>query len=167
MPGPVVAERKVKEAVPEWDDQEAVRFAGTLRRAYREATSCIGRVLVAHQLSQLEYHLLLELAGADAGIGQSQLARDMQAPKTRISLLVRGLQQRGLVESVRPERDRRQVWVRITAEGQQRLLASRKAVQETLVAFVGSLPQEQVVSMLEGALRSYLDLDVTVTLNAR
>jgi DNA-binding MarR family transcriptional regulator len=150
--------------VPLWDDEDGVRFAVTLRRAYREATSCIGRVLAANHLSQLEYHLLLELAGADAGLGQSQLARDLQAPKTRISLLVRGLQERGLVESVRPDHDRRQVWVRITPEGTERLRASRLAVQETLVAFVASLPTAQVVKLLEGALRAYLRLDVTVTL---
>lgn len=159
------AAREVTEvAVPQWDDQEAVRFAVTLRRAYREATSCIVRVLAAHQLSQLEYHLLLELAGSDAGLGQTQLARDLQAPKTRISVLVRGLQQRGLVESVRPEHDRRQVLVRITPHGLGRLQASRHAVQGTLVSFVGSLPRDQVVEMLEGALHAYLNLDVTVSL---
>jgi DNA-binding MarR family transcriptional regulator len=149
------------------DEEAAVRFSIALRRGYREATSGMGRVLAAHQLSQLEYHLLLELAGVASGVGQSALARDLQAPKTRISILVRGLQQRGLVESVRPERDRRQVWVRITSEGLRRLHEARRAVQDSLIRYVASFPREDVARMLEQAVQIYLAMDVRVTLMDR
>ncbi|HEX4211744.1 MAG TPA: MarR family transcriptional regulator [Candidatus Dormibacteraeota bacterium] len=135
-----------------------------LRRGYREASVVVTHVLGEHHLTQLEYHLLLDLSCAVDGCGQSEISAHLQAPKTRISILVRGLEQRGLVESVRPEEDRRQVRVRLSPRGEEQLACTQQAIQQAMREFVKGLPPEDLISMLQGALRKYLDLDVTITL---
>lgn len=142
---------------------DSLRLASGLRRAYREATLQLARAVSDHELSQLEYHLLLDLAGAGDGLSQSQLADHLQAPKTRVSILVRGLERRSLVEPFRPEQDRRLVRVRLTAAGAARLEAAQRAVRLALIEFARGIPRERLVQLLETALRSYLGIDVTIT----
>lgn len=142
---------------------DSLRLASALRRAYREATLRVAHAVSDHELSQLEYHLLLDLAGAGDGLGQSQLIEHLQAPKTRVSVLVRGLERRGLVEPFRPEQDRRLVRVRLTAAGASRLASTQRAVRQALIEFAGGIPQERMVQLLEIALRTYLGIEVTVT----
>jgi DNA-binding MarR family transcriptional regulator len=146
---------------PDW-----LLLGSSLRRAFREATVAVSRALIHHHLSQLEYHLLLELA-ASGGLGQSRLGERLQAPRARLSILVRGLEHRGLVKSFRPQEDRRQVRVGLTPAGMERLTAAQRAVRQAVVEMVGQLPREQLVELLEGALQRYLDLDVTIVLNDR
>jgi DNA-binding MarR family transcriptional regulator len=154
----LMAGRKTDE--PDW-----LQLGSALRRAFREATVGVSRALARNHLSQLEYHLLLELAASGDGIGQSRLAELLQAPRARLSILVRGLEHRGLVESFRPDEDRRQVRVRLTPAGMERLTAAQLSVRAAVVEMVGHLPREQLVELLEGALQRYLDLDVTIVLN--
>jgi DNA-binding MarR family transcriptional regulator len=141
-----------------------MQLVSMLRRGYREASIVVAHVLGEHHLTQLEYHLLLDLICSPDGCGQSEISAHLQAPKTRISILVRSLEQRGLVESVRPDEDRRQVRVRLTPRGEEQLGCTQKAIQQAIREFVQGLPPEDLISMLQGALRKYLDLDVTITL---
>lgn len=135
-----------------------------LRRGYREASVVVAHVLGEHHLTQLEYHMLLDLSCAPEGFGQSEISVHLQAPKTRISILVRSLEQRGLVESVRPDEDRRQVRVCLSPKGEEQLACTQQAIQQAMREYVKGLPPEDLVNMLQGALRRYLDLDVTITL---
>ena len=151
-------------AVSSAEEPDGLRLAAALRRAYREATVALTRALIHNRLSQLEYHLLLDLAGSGDGLGQSQLADHLQAPKTRVSILVRALERRGLVEPFRPDHDRRQVRVRLTPEGRARLETAQLAVRQAMCELVAGFPHDQLVVLLEGALRTYLGLDVTITM---
>jgi DNA-binding MarR family transcriptional regulator len=147
----------------EADELDSLQLASALRRAYREVTVRLAREVSQNQLSQLEYHLLLDLAGTD-GLSQFQIADHLQAPKTRVSTLVRGLTAKALVESFRPEEDRRQVRVRLTGAGRTRLLAAQQGVRRALDDFASHMPREHLLQLLEMALRRYLSLDVSITL---
>jgi DNA-binding MarR family transcriptional regulator len=154
-------------AVRSAQEPDGLRLAAALRDAYREATVVLTRALSHNRLSQLEYHLLLDLAGSGDGLGQSQLTDHLQAPKTRVSIMVRALERRGLVEPFRPDHDRRQVRVRLTPEGRERLETAQLAVRHAMCELVAGFPQGQLVVLLEGALRTYLGLDVTVTMGPK
>ncbi|MBO0689734.1 MAG: MarR family transcriptional regulator [Candidatus Dormibacteraeota bacterium] len=145
---------------------EQLRMAAGLRRAFREAQVVLHRALSARHLSALEYHLLLDLACADEGLGQSELVQHLQAPKTRVSVLVRGLEQRGLVEPFRPPENRRQVRVRLTADGLRLLQDANLAMRQAVAEMVRALPHDQLVQLLEGAVQSYLGLDVTIVVGS-
>jgi DNA-binding MarR family transcriptional regulator len=145
---------------------EQLRMAAGLRRAFREAQVVLGRALSARHLSALEYHLLLDLACADEGLGQSELVEHLQAPKTRVSVLVRGLEQRGLVEPFRPPQNRRQVRVRLTADGLRLLQDANLAMRQAVADMVRALPHDRLVQLLEGAVQSYLGLDVTIVVGS-
>src|SRR5919109_114219 len=122
---------------------EQLRMAAGLRRAFREAQVVLGRALSARHLSALEYHLLLDLACADEGLGQSELVEHLQAPKTR-----------------------RQVRVRLTADGLRLLQDANLAMRQAVADMVRALPHDRLVQLLEGAVQSYLGLDVTIVVGS-
>src|SRR5258708_23648723 len=95
-----------------------IRLAAVFRRGFRQALVLMDRALAQHNLSALQYHLLLEVGsnGID-GCVQGDLAEVLQTPEARISLLVHELGERGLVQTLRAAPDRRVVRVGLTAEG--------------------------------------------------
>src|ERR1700722_17978928 len=69
-----------------------LRLAAMFRRGFRQAMIQINRSLAQHDLSPLQYHLLLEAGAAGTeGCVQGDLADLIQAPEARVSLMVHEL----------------------------------------------------------------------------
>jgi len=122
------------------------------------------RALADEGLTGLEYHLLLAASAAGrTGVRQVDLAGELSAPEGRVSVLVAQLGERGLVEALRCEPDRRYVRVRLRPAGRRVLRGAMRRQHERLVAMIGELPEETLVlPMIEFICRTYLGLDVTV-----
>ena len=147
------------------DETDQIRLAATLRRGFRESQLAMTQALARCGLSEQRYHLLLELAAsAEPGQVQGELASDLRCPETRISLLVRELSEAGLVTTSRRAPDRRQVLVQLTPEGGRQLARAVRAQREALAAMASGLTTDSIVSMLQIALRAYLDVESEITI---
>src|SRR5215471_16086986 len=148
-------------APSEWDD---VKIAAMLRKGWRQAQATMTKALAAKNLTGLEYHLLLIASGAGRdGMRQVDLAQELSVPEGRVSVLARELGERGLIEALRSEPDRRYVRIRLRPAGRRLLRDAMRCQREQIVAMVGDLPQEaMVLPMIEFICRAYLGLDVTV-----
>jgi DNA-binding MarR family transcriptional regulator len=143
-----------------WDD---LRVAAVLRGAWRRAQAAMTHALAENGLSNLQYHLLLAISAAgQAGIRQVDLAHEVDAPKTRVSLLAHQLASRRLIEAVRSEPDRRYVRLRLSPEGLATLRAAMRSQRHSLEALVGGFSQGDLVSLVEFLARQYLGLDLEV-----
>jgi DNA-binding MarR family transcriptional regulator len=144
-----------------------LRLAATFRRGFRQALVLMNRALAEHELSPLQYHLLLEAGAAGAeGVVQGDLAELLQTPEGRISLLVRELGDRGLLDTQRGAPDRRVVRVGITEQGCTVVAAALQSQREALRGLAGSFMQPGVVDMLQRALQLYLGVDLAEQLEA-
>ena len=144
-----------------WDD---IRLAAMLRKGWRRAQATMTKALAAKDLTGLEYHLLLvaSAAGRD-GLRQVDLAQELSVPEGRVSVLARELGERGLIEALRSEPDRRYVRIRLRPAGRRLLRDAMRCQREQLVAMVGELPEDALVfPMIEFICRTYLGLDVRV-----
>jgi DNA-binding MarR family transcriptional regulator len=145
----------------EWDD---IRIAAMLRKGWRRAQATMTKALAAKDLTGLEYHLLLvaSAAGRD-GLRQIDLAQELSVPEGRVSVLAREMGERGLIEALRSEPDRRYVRIRLRPAGRRLLRDAMRCQREQLVAMVGELPEDALVlPMIEFICRTYLGLDVKV-----
>jgi len=145
----------------DWDD---IRIAAMLRKGWRRAQATMTKALAAKDLTGLEYHLLLVVstAGRD-GLRQVDLAQELSVPEGRVSVLARELGERGLIEALRSEPDRRYVRIRLRPAGRRLLRDAMRCQREQLVAMVGELPDDALVfPMIEFICRTYLGLDVRV-----
>jgi DNA-binding MarR family transcriptional regulator len=145
----------------DWDD---IRIAAMLRKGWRRAQATMTKALAANELTGLEYHLLLVVSAAGrTGMRQVDLAQELTVPEAKVSLLARELVERGLIEALRSEPDRRYVRIRLRPAGRRLLRDAMRCQREQLVAMVGELPQaSMVLPMIEFICRTYLGLDVTV-----
>jgi len=135
-----------------------------LRKGWRRAQATMTKALAAKDLTGLEYHLLLvaSAAGRD-GLRQVDLAQELSVPEGRVSVLARELGERGLIEALRSEPDRRYVRIRLRPAGRRLLRDAMRCQREQLVAMVGELPEDALVfPMIEFICRTYLGLDVRV-----
>jgi len=135
-----------------------------LRKGWRRAQATMTRALAVHDLTGLEYHLLLVVSAAGrTGMRQVDLAQELSTPEARVSVLARELGDRGLIEALRSEPDRRYVRIRLRPSGRRVLREAMRCQREQLVAMVGELPEDSMVlPMIEFVCRTYLGLDVTV-----
>ena len=145
----------------EWDD---IRIAAMLRKGWRRAQATMTKALAAKDLTGLEYHLLLVVSAAGRdGLRQVDLAQELSVPEGRVSVLARELGERGLIEALRSEPDRRYVRIRLRPAGRRLLREAMRCQREQLVAMVGELPEDALVfPMIEFICRTYLGLDVRV-----
>jgi DNA-binding MarR family transcriptional regulator len=145
--------------------QDDVRLAAGLRSGWRHAQVAMARGLAESGLSGPEYHLLLAVGAAgEAGIRQVDLAQELDVPEGRISVLARELSERGLIEAVRSDQDRRYVRLRLRPSGYRLLTKAMSSQREQLAALVARYPRETLVRMAEHIMRAYLGLDVEVSL---
>jgi DNA-binding MarR family transcriptional regulator len=140
-----------------------IRMAATFRRGFRQAMVLINRALAQHELSPLQYHLLLEAgaAGRD-GMVQGELAELLQTPEARVSLLVHELGERGLVDTMRTASDRRVVRVGLTAKGSRVVRAALASQREALAELAREFDSPWVGDMLRRAVALYLGVDISV-----
>ena len=136
-----------------------LRLAADLRRGFRNAQVEMARALAQCELTEQGYHLLLAVGAAGrAGTTPTALADELGCPAPRISLLVREAGDEGLVETLRGDDDRRQVRVRLTADGSRRLARALTAQRRALRGVVRRLDSTRVAAMLDIAARRYLGL---------
>ncbi|TME49341.1 MAG: MarR family transcriptional regulator [Chloroflexi bacterium] len=140
-----------------------IQLAAVFRRGFRQALVLINRALAQHDLSPLQYHLLLEVGSAgEDGLVQGDLVELLQTPEARVSLLVHELGERGLVDTVRTAPDRRVVRVGITAEGSRLVRAALEAQRAALREVAREFAMPGVGEMLRNAMQLYLGVDISV-----
>lgn len=138
-----------------------IRLAATFRRGFRQALVLMSRALALHDLSALQYHLLLEAGAAGAeGLVQGELAELLQTPEARVSLLVHELGERGLVDTTRGAPDRRMVRVGITRAGCTVVHAALESQRAALTELAREFEMPGVADMLSRALKLYLGVDL-------
>ena len=138
-----------------------LRLAATFRRGFRQAMIQINRSLAQHDLSPLQYHLLLEAGAAGTeGCVQGDLADLIQAPEARVSLMVHELNDRGLVRTLRAAPDRRMVRVGLTEAGCRVVEAALHAQRAALHEMAQDFDIPGVTQMLRGAVQLYLGVDI-------
>ncbi|MBV8302312.1 MAG: winged helix-turn-helix transcriptional regulator [Candidatus Dormibacteraeota bacterium] len=136
-------------------------LAAAFRRGFRQALVLMNRALAEHDLSPLQYHLLLEAGAAgELGVVQGDLAELLQTPEARISLLVHDLGERGLLTTQRGAPDRRVVRVGITGDGCALVAAALQSQRRALRDLAGSLADPGVTEMLQRAMELYLGVDI-------
>jgi DNA-binding MarR family transcriptional regulator len=138
-----------------------LRLAAIFRRGFRQAMIQINRSLAQHDLSPLQYHLLLEAGAAGCeGCVQGDLAELIQAPEARVSLMVHELNARGLVRTLRCAPDRRMVRVGLTEAGCRVVEAALHAQRAALHEMAQDFNVPGVAQMLRGAVQLYLGVDI-------
>jgi DNA-binding MarR family transcriptional regulator len=138
-----------------------LRLAAIFRRGFRQAMIQINRSLAQHDLSPLQYHLLLEAGAAGTeGCVQGELADLIQAPEARVSLMVHELNDRGLVRTLRSAPDRRMVRVGLTEAGCRIVEAALHAQRAALHEMAQDFDIPGVTQMLRGAIQLYLGVDI-------
>jgi DNA-binding MarR family transcriptional regulator len=141
-----------------------ISLVAQLRGAFAEAQAIMGQTLAAFGLTEQRYHLLLVVAaGGPDGTVQGGLARELHCPESRISLLVRELSEADLVETVRDDTDRRQVRVRLRRNGEAVLDRAINVQREALHKLIANLEVGEVTRLAELVARTYLGLDLSVT----
>jgi DNA-binding MarR family transcriptional regulator len=138
-----------------------LRLAAMFRRGFRQAMIQINRSLALHDLSPLQYHLLLEAGAAGTeGCVQGDLAELIQAPEARVSLMVHELKGRGLVRTLRCAPDRRMVRVGLSEAGCRIVEAALHAQRAALHQMATDFDVPGVAQMLRGAVQLYLGVDI-------
>ncbi len=139
-----------------------IRLAATFRRGFRQALVLMNRALAKHDLSPLQYHLLLEAGSAgEEGLVQGELAELLQTPEARVSLLVHELGERGLLDTTRGAPDRRMVRVGITEEGCAVVRAALHSQRAALAELAHDFEVPGVADMLSRAMKLYLGVDLS------
>lgn len=146
------------------DDSLAdIQMAAAFRRGFRQAMVLINRALAQHDLSALQYHLLLEAGAAGKeGMVQGELAELLQTPEARVSLLVHELGERSLVDTMRTATDRRVVRVGLTAAGSRVVQDALASQREALAELAREFDSPWVGDMLRRAVRLYLGVDISL-----
>lgn len=130
-----------------------------MRRRLRQALLLMNRALAGHELSALQYHLLLEVAVAGAaGLNQVSLAELLAVPEGRVSYLVQELKNRALVTQTKSERNRRITTVHLTSKGRRVLAKSMEAQRQVLAKMVTGIPADELAAMVDWGVREYLQL---------
>jgi len=138
-----------------------IRLAAVFRRGFRQALVLIDRALAQHNLSAVQYHLLLEVGSYGVeGCVQADLAEVLQTPDTRVSLLVHELAERGLLHTLRAAPDRRVVRVGLTQSGCRLVEAALHTQREVLRGLARDFEFPSVTEMLRQAVQLYLGVDI-------
>ncbi len=107
------------------------------------------------QLNMAQFSTLHLLSQRDLSV--SELARTLRVAMPTVTQSVDTLTSKGLVERYADERDRRQVWLRITPQGRRLLLECRRSAEGYLARLLASWPQERpekLAKALESLARS-------------
>ena len=109
------------------------RRAAELREALRHFLRGSDRVTRAHGLTTQRYELLLMIKAARDGserVTLGELIERLDAPQSTVTELVHRAEDLGLVQRELNPRNRRVIYLRLTAEGESRLAASVAALAQ-------------------------------------
>ena len=127
------------------DQEREVLIA--LRRIIRATNSSSKELGEATGLSTSQV-LVLQLLEADGPLAAGRLASDLLFSKSTITALLDGLEERGLIDRKRDERDRRSVIVSLTQAGRQVLSTAPSPLQAHLIEQFRGLPDWEKSSLL-------------------
>ena len=122
-----------------------------LRRAHQISAAIFEANCAEKGLTQAQYGALMVLQ-EEPGIDQTRLARALAFDNVTVLRVLRGLAQRGLVVRELSQSNRRQMSLRLTAEGKQLLMQSAAPVQqayEQLMAPLAPGQREQFIALLQ------------------
>ena len=121
-----------------------------LRRAHQISASIFERACADLGLTPAQYGVLRVMQD-HPGIDQSSLARALAFDKVTVLRVIKGLEERGFCQRAVSPENRRQMAVRLTAEGDELLRQARQPVQqayETLLSPFDDAQREQFLSLL-------------------
>jgi DNA-binding MarR family transcriptional regulator len=113
-------------------------FRAALRRFMRTSE----RVSRHHRLTPQRYTLLLMIKGSPSGREQStvtELAERMQLAQSTVTELVRRAEEAGLIEREQSQQDARVAHLRLTAEGDRRLMKSFTELAKERAALLAAI----------------------------
>jgi len=122
-----------------------------LRRAHQISAAIFEVNCSEMGLTQAQYGALMVLQ-EEPGIDQTRLARALAFDKVTVLRVLRGLAQRGLVVRELSPSNRRQMSLRLTAQGEHLLKQSAAPVQhayEQLMAPLAPRQREQFIALLQ------------------
>lgn len=128
------------------DDQ----LAFLLRRAHQHLTSLFQQMMTVGQLTSPQYNALLRLR-EQGRVSQNQLGRLIDMDPATTQGVVTRLVQRGLIERVPDEVDRRRVQLTLTEAGHQTMLEALvigQDIQERALAEFSAEERAELVRML-------------------
>jgi MarR family transcriptional regulator, organic hydroperoxide resistance regulator len=131
-----------------------------MRMLFRQAVSRVDGVAQAEGLSPAQYHVLLALAAraGEAGLAETDLVHYLEASRAHVSVLVRNLENAGLVRDWRDSDDRRQVRLAVTDAGWDLLEKLGQRQEEVLREFVTGLDAAEVEGIVAEISTRYLGL---------
>ena len=125
------------------------RFVSSLAHAVDRG---IAREMASHSLLPLDVHLLVICQGMGECTA-TQLAQLLPVDAARISRLVNGLVERGLLLRRRPRNDRRVVLLRLTPEGEELTAEASRRLQEFYTGLTSGLTEAELQAFTDTALR--------------
>jgi DNA-binding MarR family transcriptional regulator len=131
-----------------------------MRMLFRQAVSRVDAAAQAEGLSPAQYHVLLALAAraAEQGLAETDLVRYLEASRAHVSVLVRGLENAGLVRDWRDSEDRRQVRLAVTDAGWELLDRLGARQEEVLRDFVTGIDAAEIQGIVAEISTRYLGL---------
>src|SRR5579863_2738083 len=111
---------------------DEVMAVADLRAAFRRSARQGERIAREFGLTPQRYGLLLMIKGSPGGREQStvtELSERLQLAQSTVTELVRRAEEAGLIEREQSQRDARVAHLRLTAEGERRLMLSFTALE--------------------------------------
>ena len=125
------------------DDQ----LAFLLRRAHQHLTSLFQQMMTVSQLTSPQYNALLRLR-EQGRVSQNQLGRLIDMDPATTQGVVTRLVQRGLIERVPDEVDRRRVQLTLTESGHQTMLEAMVVGQDIQEKALAEFSEEERAELL-------------------
>ena len=118
-----------------------------LKRAASALRTAMDDALRAHDLTVPQYSTL-ELLDQQPGLSNAELARGTFVTRQSMNVVLRGLQEHGLVHRPAVSDHGRALPTHLTDEGQRRLAAARDAVYAIDDRIAASVPEERRATLL-------------------
>lgn len=118
-----------------------------LRRAHQISAAVFENESRAVGLTPAQFGVLTVL-GASPGIDQSSLARALGFDKVTVLRVLRGLEQRGMVQRLPAPASRRNLSVRLSNEGEKLLVKARKPAELAYNRLMSPLSPEQQLQLV-------------------
>ncbi|MEW2547236.1 MarR family transcriptional regulator [Streptomyces sp. NPDC047002] len=118
-----------------------------LKRAHAALRAAMDQALRAHGLTVPQYSCL-EVLAARPGLSNADLARATFVSRQSMNVVLRGLQDAGLLTRPATVETGRARPATLTGEGRRRLRAAQEAVYAIEARLVGALPEDSVPGLL-------------------
>lgn len=133
-------------------DCSAMGVLGRIKRLQMSWGKSIEQVFKSHGLSMIEFDILATLRRGNRPLTPTELYQTLMLSSGAVSTRLEQLVQKGWVERLASEEDRRSCTVRLTAEGialVDRVLNDHVANQDVLLAGLESHEQKQLADLLK------------------